>query len=1064
MNLDKEKKSAIAPKNSVWVSASAGTGKTTILVARLLRLFLSGVAPSKILCLTYTNAGASEMKERILSRAKSWVGMDSGKLQAELLELFEDDEIPQGDEIQKLETCARGLFSKLVDSPLPLKIYTIHAFCESILKRFPLEAGVSPHFDIIEGTDAAAMVAEAWRRTLSDMREGKDEEAKDALYAFAALTMSSSEKGFGEIRDFVLAERRKYSDLLEQYRGVEAVADALFKRIFNGVQGAVPELARNPELYLMQAISRIPENAVRAYMAEIEGDNLDRLQKFFALDSEKARAENFDLYGGIFITKDGSVRKKFPHAELAKAQPRLAEALRDEAARVAEIKRFMGLSEVYVMSVAALRLALLLQKNYAALKREACVSDFDDLIEQVRRLFRRPDISAWILYKLDGGISHVLIDEAQDTSPVQWELVDVLTEHFFDVGKRADELKSFFSVGDRKQSIFAFQGADVRSFDAYHKHFRSKVESGGFPFKEVPLVASFRSGENILSLVDAAFQSELRHVAKRGDYKGYVEIMPLAAREKDAVEHFFRPPVEDASARSAVADLSEAVAEKISGILAGALLPNGDGSVRKASAGDIIVLVQRRSSARYLERKLKERGIPTAGRDKVELGSDIAAADLMSLLKFCVAQSDDLSLCEVLKSPLFGLSDDDLFELCFDRGEKSVYRRLEENGRFAVLAAELDEIIAKSREENPHLFFDFVLHTKGGRAKFVARMGDEAADVLDDFFEKTLEYDRAKIGKSLLGFAAWFEGGAMESKRGALAGADAVRIMTVHGSKGLEAPIVFLFDANLRPAPLRAKIIWSGGLPIYKSDLLPEVAEAEKLARQEEFYRLMYVAMTRARDRLYVCGWESGRGENEQSWYNCIAAAAKSAKIGDDVPEGKLAAPVARPKPDAAEIPEFFKTPISSDLTAAPFKPRDNAKGAAVERGKILHELFEKISKNGDWESLARRKLERQKCENPDGIIDGVRKIFSAPSLAFIFENPSRREVEFATKDGIIRIDRIVDTPRETWIIDYKSDAKKSRAYDSQLEKYASALKASGEKKPIRKAILWTSFAELEEV
>jgi len=225
----------------------------------------------------------------------------------------------------------------------------------------------------------------------------------------------------------------------------------------------------------------------------------------------------------------------------------------------------------------------------------------------------------------------------------------------------------------------------------------------------------------------------------------------------------------------------------------------------------------------------------------------------------------------------------------------------------------------------------------------------------------------------------------------------------------------------------------------------------------------MYVAMTRARDRLYVCGWEYGRSESEKSWYSCITAAAPTSRMGDGVPKGYLSAVVAEPSRIDAEVPEFFRKKVAYDCQNSGVKHRD-IPSEATERGLTIHKLLEKLTPNGDWESLARMTLEREGCKNPDEIIESLRKIFTSPDLKFLFENPSKREVEFATKDGIIRADKVVFAGDDVWIIDYKSDAEKSRKHDSQLAKYARVAEVVYAGKHVRKAILWTAFAELEEI
>ncbi|MDR1476822.1 MAG: UvrD-helicase domain-containing protein, partial [Rickettsiales bacterium] len=887
-------KLAADPDSSVWVSASAGAGKTTVLVSRLLRLFLDGVEPHRVLCLTYTNAGALEMQGRIFARARSWSVACDAALTGELESLFGGD--ADEEELRALLRPARALFSRLIDSPMPLRIYTIHAFCQSVLKRFPIEAGVSPHFKVVEEIEAGILLKESYRSLVARIRDGEGEDGARLLADFGYMTSNVSEFEFEDIRESMISVREKFSALLEKYGTLPRLADELRRGIFSSFPDALDDFIGDSNLHIRNVISHVPADLIRSFASALESaksasakENSAALYAFLSLDGEDEKLARFDGYRHVFLTLGGSARKNFIPADIRKKFPDLADGLDAEAERLRAADEFARCSEVYRMTVAVADVGIALMEEYRRLKDTRGVMDFSDLVESVERLLRRPNVSEWILYKMDGGISHVLIDEAQDTSGAQWSIVEMLTEQFFTTGRGLGDMKSVFSVGDRKQSIFSFQGADISLFDKYRALFKKRVEDGGFVFRELPLSRSFRSARNVLRVVDAVIADgskargivaeggHVPHVPHRADTDGYVELMPLAKsyREDDS---YFKPPVEVVEVKNPKIDLSDMVAEKIRRMIGGDSIRDG-GVLRRVRPSDIMVLVQKRSSAKYLLGRLAARGVPTSGEDRLRLEDSIVVQDLMSLLKFAVSSADDLSLCEALKSPLFNLGDDDLFELCHGRSG-SVFDSMSRNPKYAELYKSLSSLVELGRIETPFLFFDRVLKAMGGRMNFIARFGRAVDDILNEFIGKCLLYDRARMGKSLVDFLRWFEASDMEARRDMEAAGGVVRVMTVHGAKGLEAPIVFLFDANLSDAPLRDRILWHDGLPLYKAAEFGtinaefgRIYDERKAAGLEEFYRLLYVAMTRARDRLYVSGWESRGDGNGKSWYACIKGA-----------------------------------------------------------------------------------------------------------------------------------------------------------------------------------------------
>ncbi|MDR3126683.1 MAG: UvrD-helicase domain-containing protein, partial [Rickettsiales bacterium] len=712
---------AADPGASAWVSASAGTGKTTVLVGRLLRLFLSGADPGKVLCLTYTNAGAIEMQSRVLSKVRSWAAMDGRKLAEELRRLGSDAP----------PDTARGLFPKLADSAAPLKIHTIHAFCQSMLKRFPIEAGAPPRFSILDENEAENMLAQAWRAVVKKARNKEDEELSRAM---AYIVENASENEFEDIRSELVSSREKWRD---------AAPESLIARIFPYPVQA--DMIENPDLARAKAVSRIPEDWISHFIgASAESSPSmkkqgEALLAFLSLETEGERAARFDDYAGIFLTSEGEARKNLVVKELREKHPKMAEAMDAEAERVRLASDMLARAGIYNMTRALMSVGREIQREYAAQKDETGALDFDDLIIKTGELFSKPGISPWILYKTDGGISHILVDEAQDTSDAQWRIIDALSENFFAPGGD----KTLFVVGDKKQSIYGFQGADAAKFAQYKELFSRRATEAGYRFLDLPLDLSFRSAKNILALVDKSFEGiwddKTQHFAWRADYDGYVEIVPLVKPFEDEEKNMLKPPVEAAKARNSQYDLASILAQKIRGLIESGYAPR-----------DIMVLVQRRANARPVEAKLREAKIPVSGAQRENIGDNIAVADLISLAKFTQYPYDDLSLCEALKSPIFDMDDDDLTRLCYGRGERSVLDMAD-----GGLKRELETLIKDSGTMSPFRFFSGIISRH--RRRFISRLGRGAADALDSLVDAALLYDRAKVGKSMAGFLEWFE-------------------------------------------------------------------------------------------------------------------------------------------------------------------------------------------------------------------------------------------------------------------------------------------------------------------
>ena len=1121
---NKNQKIASNPKFSVWVSASAGTGKTTVLVNRLLRLFLNDVEPSKILCLTYTNAGAIEMQNRIYRVARDWAVMPDNDLREKLKDLLDD--VDENFDFNIVVSKAKKLFSKLIDSPIPLKIYTIHAFCQSVLKRFPIEAGIPPHFKIIEDSDVKILLKEAYQKLVHTLKSDKNIDYLDVFESFNYLMKNTPESNFENLIQTIIDGRDHFFELLLSYKTKSNICAKLKEKIFSGNPLAIDSFIDNIDLFKSNVLNHIPngfiEKLKNVLLVDSGAKSLERLDAISKFLGEQSDVKKFDIYKQILLNKDETIPKKsILNKKSIDANPKFIEDIDVETLRVYNAVEFINSTKIYKSTLSILNVGLTLNQIYENLKRKRGVMDFMDLITTVKNLFEKDNISSWILYKLDGGISHILIDEAQDTSPLQWKIVDNLTSEFFTTGATEKNVKTFFSVGDRKQSIFSFQGANISLFEKYKNHFKEKIEHYKYPFFDLPLNRSYRSCKNILNVVDDVIKNssgvllsneEIRHDYARQDSLGFVEVLPLIKRNNDKNDNTFSPPVKSINTFNADTAMADVLAKKIRYLLDNEYISAGeiDGKKyrRKIEPKDIMILVKNRKYADNITKALVEKNIPLAGKDKLSLSDNIAVEDLISLLKFVLFNYDDLSLAEVLKSPLYNLTDDDLFKLCYNR-KSTLFERLFEFEQYENIAKDLQKLIEFSQTALPFEFFDYVLKVQNKMDHFISRLGIEVIDVLNGFLSQCLSYDNLKLGKSLSDFYEWFSLNEVEIKRNMEQVNNTVRIMTVHSSKGLEAPVVFLYNSNANLSSPNEKIIWSENFPIYaitnfskSGEKFKQISELDKKLDEEEFYRLLYVAMTRARDRLYDIGSQNLKNSSVKTWYSCIKESIlsnpehkeefddaitfsddifeenKALVLGNKNEEGIILDNKISPLNISEKLPEFFNIKIDNvkenSLDITPISPLENSDvNKSLTQGKNIHKLLEYISKfNGNnIEQFIDDYLLNLEIENKELIKKNILELYNNPKFNFIFKYDSLSETEIITSENnitkILRVDKVVFDKDCIWIIDYKTDKSTSTIpseYKKQLEKYKNAMLKIYPTKKIRTAILWINDLKFSEV
>jgi len=925
---------AADPAASAWVSANAGTGKTHVLTMRVLRLLLAGTEPQRILALTYTKAAAAEMATRVFGRLADWVMASDGSLGDGLSELL--GRRPQPAETRR----ARQLFALAIETPGGLQVQTIHAFCERLLQRFPLEAGVPPGFDILDENERATLLEEAVDATLAEATAAEPE--APLARALASAVGFAAEVNF----DALLAEALRQREWLEAAVRLDdddeeklAGAEGIYRRALDLSPDASLDAAN-------ERLASVLSTAELGRLRDILGTGSNGDIKTAALLGSALAARGparIEALAKMFLTGAGEPRKSLMGKSLAAEHADAAALLVRAQDKFVPLHQERCKLQLVDATLALVRLANAVMQRYADAKARAARLDFDDLVGKAASLLRSSGAVEWVLYKLDGGLDHILVDEAQDTSPVQWQVIAALAEEFFSGRGAGEKVRTLFAVGDEKQSIYSFQGAAPKMFAAMGDALAVRAEQAGLPWRRVPLTLSFRSVEPLLAAVDAVFAdaqhtpglgstpAPIRHVADRAGHAGLIEIWPT---EKHAAPEPAEPwsPLAEKSAAPAVVRLADRIAATIAGWFdRREMLASENRPVR---AGDILVLVRKRQPfAPALVSALKARGIPVAGADRLVLTEQIAVQDLVALGDLLTLSDDDLALAAVLKSPLFGLDDDDLMALAYGRAG-SLWSRLLQSPRASTRLRRAADSLQRWRRWAeclpPFEFYAAVLDGEGGRARMLARLGTEAADALDEFLNLALAHDDG-APPSLQGFLCWLRRGQRDIKRDMEQGRNEVRVMTVHGAKGLEAPIVFLpdtcstrsarqpnaliaLDEAIRPSATPPPFLW----PIKGAGRIGEVQDAKARvldAEAEERNRLLYVALTRARDRLYVAGFEGVRRPPATCWYNLIREGLAGRLVEVKAADGRV---VWQLRSDQTVKPSAAKAGMSAAAGVAP--------------------------------------------------------------------------------------------------------------------------------------------------
>ncbi|MGR3540059.1 MAG: double-strand break repair helicase AddA [Hasllibacter sp.] len=1103
-------RAAADPRGSVWVSANAGSGKTKVLIDRVARLLLTGVQPQRILCLTYTKAAAAEMQNRLFERLGDWAMMEDGRLVAEM-ETLGAPEIDRSELIRR----ARTLFARAIETPGGLKIQTIHALCASLLRRFPLEAGVTPAFREMDERDRRELVDDV----LETLAKGPRGGVIDGLAPFVG-------GGLADVALEVAGQRASFAarpgedeagrlDRVRREMTAELRADG----------PAFSDLMRDPDLPTILDALRLAGGAVGKAADRIEEarrsggeeDAAAALKATFLYAATNAEApERPKPVPGMRST--GQRRATAPFQDLIDAfAGRVADAA-DAARAAAALEGTMALH----------RFAGAFLDAWDAAKLRAGLLDFDDLIRRTDALLSDPSVAAWVLYRMDGGIDHILVDEAQDTAPLQWQVIEKLTEEFTSGEGAVERPRTLFVVGDPKQSIYGFQGAEPGGFQSRADAFEERFAAARLPFSRVSLRHSFRSSPVILDGVDrtlggAAGIGETAHEAFRTDMPGRIDVWPpLEVSAGEAPEDFSRP-VDMLPEDAPELRLAEGIVAAVEDMVRKGEPIVSKGEVRAVRPGDVLILLRKRGPLfEAIIRRLKMRdaalrarggpGLPIAGADRLRLGEELAVRDLVSLLAFLALEEDDLALAEVLRSPLLGLSEGDLYELAHARRGTLWHALTEAEDRFPAQVAMLRDLRSDTGFLRPFELLERALTRHGGRRRLLARLGLEAEEGIDALLGLALDYETRSV-PSLTGFVSWFREDATEIKRDAEAAGSAIRVMTVHGAKGLEAPVVIVPQTDAyrrvtqmepRTLPTRAGTALrppSAAAPA----ILRAVRAAAETAEREEYERLLYVAMTRAESWLIVAG-AGERATQEGAWFarvmemmraDGMGAVPIATPVGDDGLriERAVGAPLPRPKPeDAAPAPDPWSPPKlppaprrsspvgPSDLGGAKTVPGEVADPAALSRGTWIHRLLEHLPLHPAVDPLevARDLLLGLSDPPPEAVlpdlVDEALGVLRAPDLAELFGPGSHPEVELIGDiEGLGpvagAVDRLLIAADEVRIVDYKSNRTLPASPDEvpegllrQLGAYAALAADVFPGRRIRTAILWTADATMTEV
>lgn len=1098
---------AADPATSTWLGANAGSGKTRVLTDRVARLLLDGVPPERILCLTYTKAAAMEMQNRLFSRLGAWAMKDDADLRGTLTSI--------GVEVGRLDSDlldrARTLFARAIEAPGGLKIQTIHSFCASVLRRFPLEARVSPAFTEIDERVQARLLVDL----LDELAETEDGRA---ALDFVAPHLSGDD-GVISLARAVAGRAEALTPAADwpaicDFAGIDpglTEADVIAQVLVGG-EGEIAAAV----LPHLEAGSRSTGTAHRV-LSSVNWDapslaDIAALEGAFVFgpDTKAPYTPKIDKIGNAGTRTaigDAMVPLNALMERLADARPLRTGLL--SAQRTHALHQF----------------AARFLPAYARAKELRGWLDFDDLIDKTRALLRDSKVAQWVLFRLDGGIDHILVDEAQDTAPRQWDIVQRLAEDFAaGEGARTDVQRTIFVVGDKKQSIYSFQGADPSEFDRMREYFAGRLAEIEAPFQDAALIHSFRSAAPILALVDRVAEGlgapglgdTIEHKAFFDAKSGRVDLWPVIEQMKGGEKPAWDDPQDLVSEDHHSSVLAQTLAARIGDMIEHPPMIEVEGKQRSVTAGDILILVRSRSPLFHkIIAELKGADLPVAGVDRSQLTSPLAVKDLMALCRFLATPEDDLSLACVLRSPLCGFSEAKLYDLANGRPGYLWSALRDRAGDFADTFAILKDLRDQAEFLKPYDLLERALIRHDGRRRLIARLGPEAEDAVDAMLAQALAYEATDV-PSLTGFVGWLDSGDVQVKRDLSQAAGEIRVMTVHGAKGLEAPIVILPDCAQHSSrgstvsllqPSGAPLVWAPAKGD-ETDAILEAATAKKLREAEEANRLLYVALTRAETWLIVAASGQLGKADDASWYKIVADAmtemgAEALTVDGlqetglrlqtgDWPKGEKPADTGT---NRVVLPAYATTHAvtpqkdkqarnPSDLGGAKALPGvSDDTATAMRRGNITHLLLEHLPRlpKAAWPAAAPGIASLQASDVSDKdlapMLEEAIAVLTAPDLSHLFTDASLAEVEITGHSATLNapvvgiIDRLIVTPSKVTAVDFKTNATVPVSAEGtpegllrQIGAYSEMLQAIYPDREISTAILWSRTATLMDL
>jgi ATP-dependent helicase/nuclease subunit A len=1116
---------AIRPDSSVWVRASAGTGKTQVLSARVLRLLLGGTRPERLLCLTYTKAAAAEMATRIFEELSVWAICPPDQLDARLAPIV-------GAPTARQRSRARTLFARTLDAPGGLRIQTIHSFCQALLARFPLEAGLAPGFTAIEGPAEAELNRQAFEALV---HRATTRQGRRLAVDLVRLAVDLSDQSLRDRLDVVRAKLR-HAGPLNSLRA-EALEPRLRRALGLPPEGTFADWCE-AELARGAIDDRVLERIAAAWRegAKKANERADSLAQWLETSDRPAALDHlFDA----FLTAKGEIIKDLTDKGSRAANPAIDQLTAEMAPLVKRLRDTQQLFETMARSAPAARVALQLAQDIEAAKRARGLVTLDDLIQATAALLAEPGAAAWVLYKLDAGIEQILVDEAQDTNPAQWRILDALSDEFYAGEGAAGLTRTMFAVGDLKQSIYRFQGAVPALFPEQEVHYGDKAQRADQPFDSVPLDTSFRSAQVVLDVVDAVLASKgpdafgmgvaaPKHVAARGGIKGRVTLWPLIEAEGDAAA------AADPDVAELISEITEPWKPKAERLLAQTLarqisqwLSAGrmlESRGRPVQPGDILVLVSKRTGIMQpLVAELKARSVPVAGVDRIKLTDQIAAQDVIACLRWMLQPDDDLTLAVLLRAPFLGWSEEALCALAAPRPPGQTLwtaLRAATDAPAQAAVAWLRRLQALADLGAPFAVIEAILLQLEGRARLFARLGREAEEALVVLADQALAYERTGT-PSLQGFVDAFDKSDVEITRDPEGARNEVRVLTVHGAKGLQAPIVILADAN-RAQETREPVLLlrekaGTALPVFAGNKdtrvgpVADAYDAEDALAEQEYWRLLYVALTRAEDELFVVGHKTGKkastngqGSAKDSWHAVVDRALSGlgaqkveaslwptgsaleltggtavdhskADVQDAtrmlpvLPDWATRAPPLEPIPPRPLAPsKAASVRASLDLDLAP------ARAQARARGTLMHRLFQRLpevapdARTSVADTLARHHGADLPPDLRAAAVAQVLGVLADPAFAMLFSDAGLAEapVSALVGESVIsgQIDRLLVTEARILAVDFKTNLvvpvrpeDTPPAYLRQMAGYRAALRLIWPDRPVETALLWTA-------